>query len=111
MLYALINSNGIEAQKAEKMLTLREMQDFVGIQGKPAYIESVYRQFTDQTIVLICDDEFLLKGYKPTCRTRTGLILHGQVLALALSTTEPDFCLLTERQFEIVKAELKLIRS
>ncbi|MDF0556451.1 DUF3846 domain-containing protein [Kamptonema sp. UHCC 0994] len=109
MLYGLINSNGIEAVKSKEMLTLKEMQDLVGIQGETAFIEAVYRQFTDQTIVLICDDEFLLKGYKPSCRTRTGLVLHGQVLALALSTTEPDFCLLTERQFQIVKAELKVI--
>jgi hypothetical protein len=36
MLYGLINSNGIEAVKSKQMLTLKEMQDLVGIQRKPA---------------------------------------------------------------------------
>ncbi|MDF0553128.1 DUF3846 domain-containing protein [Kamptonema sp. UHCC 0994] len=106
MLYALINSNGIEAKKSEQMLTLKEMQQLVGIQGESAYIEAVYNQFTDPTIVLLCDDEFLLKGFSPTCKTKAGLTLHGQVLVL--STTDSDFCLLTEEQFAILKAALLL---
>jgi hypothetical protein len=106
MLYALINSR-IERKESEQMLTLKEMQDLVGFPGEPAYIEAVYHHFADTDIVLICDEEFLLKDCKPTCRTRKGLILHGQVLAMTVSN-DGGFASLTEKQFEAVKAGLRL---
>ena len=38
MFYVLINSSGLRIQQSEKILTLKEMQNLVGIEGESAYI-------------------------------------------------------------------------
>lgn len=117
MFYALINSNGIEVRQSKAMLTLGEMQNLVGIEGKPAYIEvASYRSFSDKSIVMICDDDFLMKGFEPTCMTMAyrpasyeGNVIHGQVLVLGTDRATEDFCLLSQQQVEIVKSETRLV--
>lgn len=111
MFYVLINSNGIEVQESKEMLTLKEMQNLVGIEGEPAYIEvASYRSFSDKSIAMICDDEFLMKECQPTCITIEGNVIHGQVLILGTNAEENDFGLLTKKQTEIVKSQIRLIR-
>ena len=111
MFYVLINSKGIEVRESEQMLTLKEMQDLVGIEGEPAYIETAsYRSFSDQSITMICDEELLMKECQPTCMTIEGNVIHGQVLILGTNAEENDFGLLTKKQTEIVKSQIRLIR-
>lgn len=46
MFYVLIGCDGIEVRESEEMLTLTEMQNLVGVEGEPAYIEvASYRSF------------------------------------------------------------------
>ncbi|MCC3459786.1 MAG: DUF3846 domain-containing protein [Oscillatoriales cyanobacterium] len=112
MFYVLINSNGIEVREAKEMLTLKEMQNLVGVENESAYIEvASYKSFSDKSITLICDDEFLLKNQNPTCLTAEGNVIHGQVLVLGTNKSKEDFGLLTLRQTEIVKTEIRLIRG
>lgn len=62
MFYVLINCNGIKVRESEKMLSLEEMQNLVGVEGKEAWIEvASYRSFSDKSITMICDDEFRIK--------------------------------------------------
>jgi hypothetical protein len=118
MFYVLINSNGIEVRESQKMLTLKEMQNLVGIEGKSAYIEvASYQSFSDSQITMICDEEFLMKECQPTCMTMAyrpasyeGNILHGQVLIVGTNAKKDDFDLLSKEQVEIVKREIKLVR-
>ncbi|MGB8688915.1 MAG: hypothetical protein WCD53_16475 [Microcoleus sp.] len=111
MFYVLINSNGIEVRESKEMLTLKEMQNLVGIEGEPAYIEvASYQSFSDRQISMICDEEFLRKECQPTCKTIEGHIVHGQVLILGTNAKKDDFDLLSKQQVEIVKREIKLVR-
>jgi hypothetical protein len=108
MFYVVINSNGIEVRESKEMLTLKEMQNLVGVEGEPAYIEvASYQNFSDPEISMICDDEFLLKHCQPTCLIE-GHVLHGQVLILGTDRSQEDFCLLTKDQVDIVKSEIQL---
>jgi len=110
MFYVLIDSNGLRVQQSEEMLTLNEMQNFVGIEGQSASIEvASYCSFRGESIAMICDEEFLLKKYDPTCATSDGVVLHGQVLIVGISETGEDFVLLTKNQIEIVKSQVLLV--
>lgn len=91
----------------DSVLNLKEMQRLVGIEGEEAYIEAVYNQFFDPTITLICDDEFKFKGLSPTCLTKQGITLHGQVLVV--KNTGENFTGLTQKQEAIVKKELIIL--
>ena len=111
MFYVLINSNGIEVRESKEMLTLKEMQNLVGIEGESAYIEvASYRSFSDKSIAIICDEEFLRKDCNPTCLTKERNVIHGQVLVLGTNAEENDFSLLTKEQVEIVKSQARLVR-
>jgi len=112
MFYVLINDKGISVHSSNEMLTLREMQNLVGIEGESAYIEvASYRSFSDSSIVMLCDEEFLMKACNPTCVTTEGSIIHGQVLVLGTDAANEDFGLLTLEQTEIVKRETRLYRT
>ncbi|MEG3907818.1 hypothetical protein QT979_05920 [Microcoleus sp. w2-18bC1] len=106
--YALINSTGIQEVKATEMPTVAEIQKLVGIPGEEAFFEGVYRCYSDPLIAILCDDEFLMKGCQPTLLTPDGITLQGQLLIVAMDTQIEDFCLLTQRQLEIVKQESKI---
>jgi hypothetical protein len=54
MLYALINSTGIHRLEVEDKLELADLQNRVGIEGEPAFIEYVRNQFPEPAIDLIC---------------------------------------------------------
>jgi Domain of unknown function (DUF3846) len=111
MFYVLINSLGIEVRESKEMLTLKEMQNLVGIEGDSAYIEvASYRSFSDKSLAMICDEEFLMKESQPTCITIEGHVVHGQVLILGTNADQEDFDLLTSKQVEIIKSEARLIR-
>ena len=109
MFYVLINSTGIEVRESKEMLTLKEMQNLVGVEGEPAYIEvASYRSFSDKSIAMICD-EFLMKECQPTCMTMEGNVIHGQVLVLGTNKAAEDFDLLSQQQVEIVKSQARLV--
>ena len=110
MFYVLIGSDSIEVLESKEMLTLKEMQNLVGIEGEPAYIEvASYRSFSDKSLAMICDDEFLMKGCQPTCITIEGHVVQGQVLVLGTNKAEEDFGLLSQQQVEIVKSQIRLV--
>ena len=112
MFYVLIGSDGIEVRESKEMLTLKEMQNLVGVEGEPAYIEvASYRSFSDKSLAMICDDEFLMKGCQPTCITIEGHVVQGQVLVLGTNKAAEDFGLLSQRQVEIVKSQARLVLS
>ncbi|MEG4576992.1 hypothetical protein QUA56_30625 [Microcoleus sp. N3A4] len=106
--YALINSTGIQEVQATEMPTVAEIQKLVGIPGKEAFFEGVYQCYSDLSIAILCDDEFLRKAYQPTLVIPDGITLQGQLLIVAMDTQIEDFCLLTQRQLEIVKKESKI---
>ena len=91
------------------MLSLEEMQNLVGVEGKEASIElASHRSFSDKSITMICDDEFLKKEYQPTCLTIEGDMIHAQVLIVGTKPKENDFDLLSKKQLEIVKSQTRL---
>ena len=110
MLYALINTTGIHRLELEQKLELTDLQNRVGIEGENAYIEYVREQFTDPTIDLICDEEFLLKELPLTCITEKRIKLCGQIIAAAY-TKEGDTVGLTEAQFQMVCKNLTVAIS
>ena len=83
-LYALINNTGIHRHILNEPMTLDQMKNLVGKEGDKAYVEYVYNQFSDTSIDLICDEDFLRKDFLPTCITQRGIVLHGQVIAAAV---------------------------
>ena len=105
MLYALINSTGIHRLEVEEKLELADLQNRVGIEGEPAFIEYVRNQFPEPAIDLICDEEFLYKELPLTCITRRSIALGGQVIATA-STDDGETIGLTEVQFQLVATNL-----
>ena len=64
--------------------------------------------FSDPKIVIICDDDVEPKGLKPTCVTKNGGVIFGQVLILATNNSLHDLCLLDLTQAKMVKEEVKL---
>ncbi len=110
MLYALIDRRGIHRLEIEQKLELADLQNRVGVEGKNALIEYVRGQFSDPTIDLICDEEFLLKGLPLTCITDKRIKLCGQVIAAAC-TPDGDTVGLSEAQFQIVCNSLTIARS
>lgn len=106
--YALINSTGIQEVQATEIPKLPKIQKLVGIPGEEAFFEAVYKCYSDPSIAILCDDEFLLKAFQPTLLTRDGTTLQGQLLIVARDSQIEDFCLLTQQQLEIVKKESKV---
>jgi hypothetical protein len=105
-LYALINNKGIHRCVLDAPMTLVQMKNLVGKEGEKAYVEYVCNQFSDTSIDLICDEDFLRKGFLPTCVTQRGIVLHGQVIAAAVRGA--DTVGLTEQQFQIICQELAI---
>ncbi|MEG4518808.1 DUF3846 domain-containing protein [Microcoleus sp. AT9b-C5] len=106
--YVLINSTGIEEVAATELPKLPELQKLVGIPGQQAYLEPVYQCYSDRSITILCDEEFLRKAHQPTMLTPQRVILQGQILVVAMDNQIEDFCLLTQQQVELVKRETKL---
>lgn len=104
-MYLLINNNGFTIK--DGIPDLETMQQLVGNPREKAFIECVYHEFADKSIVLICDDSFLYKNFKPTCITERGLTLHGQVLALKLEFE--NLIGLTNKQVRLIKERLTIV--
>ncbi len=112
MYYVIVNSKGIEARKSGKMLTIKQMQYLVGVEGQEAFFEvASYGSFSAPGVTIFCDDEFLHKGFEPTLVTKEGTVIHGQCLILGSSPQAEDFCLLSQSQVDIIKKEIQLIQS
>jgi hypothetical protein len=110
MYYVLIdNDQNIKVCTTDKMLTTEEIQTLVGIEGEPATFEVLdSSNFSDPKIVLICDDDLEPKALKPTCVTKKGGVIFGQVVILGTNNSLLDLCLLNSEQVKMVKEELKL---
>ena len=110
MYYVLIdNDQNIKICTTDKMLTTEQIQDLVGIEGELATFEVLdYSNFSDPKIVIICDDDVEPKGLKPTCVTKNGCVIFGQVLILATNNSLHDLCLLDLTQAKIGKEQVKL---
>ncbi|MEG4248688.1 DUF3846 domain-containing protein [Microcoleus sp. Pol10D4] len=106
--YVLVNSTGIQEVAATELPKLPELQKLVGFPGEEAYLEPVYQCYSDPSIVILCDEEFLRKAHQPTMLTPKRVILQGQILVVAIDPQQEDFCLLTQKQVELVKRETKL---
>jgi hypothetical protein len=109
--YVLVNSTGIQEVAANELPQIPEIQKLVGIPGQEAFFEAVYGCYSDQSLAVLCDDDFLPKAYQPTMITRKRVILQGQVLVVAIDPQIQDFCLLTQQQVELVKRETKLYQA
>ncbi|MEG4587185.1 hypothetical protein QUA54_18490 [Microcoleus sp. MOSTC5] len=109
--YVLVNSTGIEEVVATELPQIPELQKLVGIPGEEAYLEPVYQCYSDPSIVILCDEEFLRKAHQPTMLTPKRVILQGQLLVVAIDPQIEDFCLLTQQQVELVKRETKLYQA
>lgn len=99
----------VDIYTTPEMLTTQEIQDLVGIEGEPATFEVLdSSNFSDPKIVIICDDDVEPKGLKPTCVTKNGGVIFGQVLILATNNSLHDLCLLDLTQAKMVKEQVKL---
>ncbi|MEG4533387.1 hypothetical protein [Microcoleus sp. D2_18a_D3] len=109
--YALINSTGIQEVEATEVPMVAEIQKVVGIPDEEAFFEAVYGCYSDQSLAVLVDDDFLRKAHQPTMLTPKRVILQGQVLVVAIDPQIEDFCLLTKQQVELVKRETKLYQA
>ena len=99
----------VEVYTTPEMLTTEEIQEVIGIEGVPANYEMLEESnFSDSSIVMLCDADVVSKELQPTCLTQNGDIVCGQVLILATDKSPDNLCLLNVRQAKIVKEELKL---
>lgn len=104
MFYVLINSKGIQEVEATELPSVKGMQDLVGIPGESAAFQAVHGCYTDHSLVVLCDDEFLRKDPEPVLVTYRGT-LQGQLIVVALNNQRDDYTLLTQDQVELVKRE------
>lgn len=109
--YVLVNSTGTQEVQATELPPIPELQKLVGIPGEEAFFEAVYRCYSDPSLAVLCDDDFLRKAHQPTMLTPKRVILQGQVLVVAIDPQIEDFCLLTQQQVELVKRETKLYQA
>ena len=111
MFYVLVNSNGVSAQKAKKIPSIKQMQNLVGIPGKEAFFEvASYHSFSEPGITIFCDDNFPDQNWEPTLVTKEGSVIHGQCIILGTNLQAEDNCLLTQRQVELIKREIRLVK-
>ncbi|MEG4166527.1 MULTISPECIES: hypothetical protein [unclassified Microcoleus] len=97
----------VEVYTTREMLTSEEIQETMGIETMPAIVKKL--SFSDRSIVMLCEpDTVSTKKLSPTCITKNGDIVCGQVLILATDKSPDNLCLLDVRQAKLVKEELKL---
>lgn len=108
--YLVINDEGCKIKVDKTTLTLAELQNIVGIEGESAYIEAVYKLFSDRTIVIMVDEEGLLTDM-PISLSMKGLTLVCQIIIGSFDQTEDSedqFKPLTVEQIKIVLKETGL---
>ncbi|MEG4576990.1 hypothetical protein QUA56_30615 [Microcoleus sp. N3A4] len=70
----------VEVYTTPEMLTTEEIQEVIGIEGVPANYEMLdSSNFSDSSIVMLCDADVVSKELQPTCLTQNGDIVCGQV--------------------------------
>lgn len=80
---------------------------FVGTSDGNGYVECLYYQFTDDRIVIVCDDSGLLKGLPILAVLKSGIPIHGEFLILGIYDSE--FVPLRLDQLIVVLSEIKFI--
>lgn len=107
--YALINEEGIKVVEADKLPSLEERENLVGVPGvKTSAIMLDLPDYSDPTIRKIVEDRYELNQQcHPTCQDSEGCRIDGQVLVLAID--QNNLKLLTSAQVEIVKKETTLL--
>jgi Domain of unknown function (DUF3846) len=107
--YLIINDKECKIKDGQDCLTLAELQNIVGTEGAPAYIEAIYQVFSDKTIVIMVDEEGRLKRLSVSF-IMGNLTLVGQVIVGRFRYTEGEdqFKPLTAKQIEIVLKETGL---
>ena len=102
MSFLVIKPNSVEID--HEPLNLKLMQSLV--EGR---IEFIREQFSDPTIDLICNDEFLSNDSPLTGATQEQIFLHGTILAVGVNLETGETVGLTEEQIEVVRQELEVI--
>lgn len=89
-----ITANGSFVKNSENnniTFPLQNMKKLIGDESGNSWIECVYHQFSNQNIVIICDEEFELKNYMhPTIITRCGIAIKGASVIAGLVQTDDD---------------------
>ncbi|MEG5055429.1 MULTISPECIES: hypothetical protein [unclassified Microcoleus] len=99
----------VEITTTPEMLAIKEIQELMGSETLPANCQIVAElSFSDSSIVMVCDADAVSTELPPTCVTKNGDVVCGQVVILATHESPNNLCLLNVRQAKIVKAELKL---
>jgi hypothetical protein len=87
-----INKQGTFIKKAKEdlpMIPLLKIKELIGDESGQSWIECVYHQFDDPDIIIICDEEFLLKNYiHPTIITKRNVVIRGCCVIVGLTDTE-----------------------
>ncbi|MCT7977571.1 DUF3846 domain-containing protein [Laspinema olomoucense] len=110
-MFLLIQPGKVTLRTNDDELELKPMQNLVGEEGDSASVEYVYQLFSDPTIDLVCDDEFIFKSFDATCvsnKFSPPIILCGNVMAVA-TTNEGKTIGLTQQQLDIVLNELLVV--
>lgn len=108
--YLVINDKECKIKDDQKILTLAELQNIVGTEGAPAYIEAIYQVFSDKEIVIMVDEEGRLKKLNLSL-IMGNLTLVGQIIIGRFDQTEDSedqFKPLTVEQIKIVLKETGL---
>ena len=98
-MFLLVDKNGYH-ERQEK-LTLKLMQQLVGNSQVKSFIDIAYRQFSDSSLVIVCDDIGAYK-YKPILQVRNYFI-YGDCIIARLEKT--NIISLREKDKEIVMKE------
>lgn len=105
MPFLTVNNSGFAI--CEQKLTLELMQQLVGNPEEIAFIDAVYHQFSDKSIVILVDDDGIRKRLPLVAITKKKIKLVGQLVIVHVIGS--DFFHLTQKQVSIVKRELTLV--
>jgi hypothetical protein len=108
MTFLIVNQGSVRVSEQE--LSLKLMQNLVGVQGENSVYDFIINKFSDPTITIIVDDNYLGNpNCQPSCVIPfTRELINGQVLIVA-DNILGDFIGLTEAQINIVKEELLVL--
>lgn len=103
ILYASIDqANGIQRIERSTKLNFPELHEIL-----TKNVRILGKQFSDRSIDLFCDDDFMTKKLPISCITKSNTILCGPIIAAACDEGNSTLLVgLTEEQFQIVLNEL-----
>jgi hypothetical protein len=113
MKYIEVTADGLEICESKQLLTLEEMQMLVGNPAEKGFITLVQNRFSDHSVVIVCDEEGLLKPLPLVAKTRLDDRLFGNLIILRNVPYADGYKLegLTEQQIIIVREELILAQK